>query len=248
MPASVRPRCSGVIALRGQRAVDVDQVLHAADLGAEDDLVVREAVTLGGSGRFDGARHDGVQRDFAGVLGLGQRGVLVHHAGEQRRIERAPVHADAHRLVVLDGHFDHGAEIVVGLAADIDVAGIDAVLGQRARAFRILLEQDVAVVVEVADDGHADAELVERVDDLRHGGGGLLGVHGDAHQFGAGARQRHHLVDGGRHVGRIGVGHRLHDDRMIAADLDTSDVHHYRLAAGFYSHRFLPAIAPPWEL
>ena len=30
-----------IIAAAGQRAVDVDQVLHAADFGAEDDLVVR---------------------------------------------------------------------------------------------------------------------------------------------------------------------------------------------------------------
>jgi hypothetical protein len=87
--------------------------------------------------------------------------VLVHHAREQRLVERAPVHADAHRLAVLDGHFDHGAEIVVVLLADVDVAGIDAVLGQRARALGILLQQDVAVVMEVADDGHAHAELVE---------------------------------------------------------------------------------------
>ena len=36
------------------------------------------------------------------------------------------------------------------------------------------LQQDVAVVMEVADDGHAHAELVEAVDDLGHGRGGLL--------------------------------------------------------------------------
>ena len=105
-----------------------------------------------------GARHHGVQRDVARVLGLRQQRVLVHHAREQRRIERAPVDADAHRLAILDGHFDHGAEVVVRLAADIRVAGIDAVLGERARALRIFLEQQVAVVVEVADDRHRHAE------------------------------------------------------------------------------------------
>ena len=97
--------------------------------------------------------------------------VLVHHAREQRAVERAPVHADAHRLAVFDGGFDHGAEIVVVLFADVDVAGIDAVFGQRARACGILLQQQMAVVVEVADDGHAHAELVQRIDDLRDGRG-----------------------------------------------------------------------------
>ena len=47
-----------------------------------------------------------------------------------------------------------------------DVAGIDAVLGQRPRALRILLQQEVAVVVEVADDRNAHAVLVELLDDL----------------------------------------------------------------------------------
>ncbi len=171
-------------------------------------------------------------------LGSGSLRVLVHHAGQQHGIERPPVDADAHRLAVLDGHFDHGAEIVVGLAADVEVAGIDAVLGQRAGALRILLQKDVAVIVEVADDGDAHAELLQRIDDPGHRGGGLLGIHGDAHQFRAGARQRHHLVDGGRRVGGIGVGHGLHDDGMVAPDLDTSNVHHGRLPAGFYSHWF----------
>ena len=44
----------------------------------------------------------------------------------------------------------------------------------------------MAVVVEVADDGHAHAELVQGLDDLGHRGGGLVGVDGDAHQLGAG--------------------------------------------------------------
>ena len=77
--------------------------------------------------------------------------------GEQRLVERSPVHADAHRLLVLDRNLDHGAEIVVVLASDADVAGIDAVLGQRPGALGILLQQDVSVVVEVADDGDAHA-------------------------------------------------------------------------------------------
>jgi len=52
------------------------------------------------------------------------------------------------------------------LLADVDVAGIDAVLGEGACAVGILLEKEMAVVVEVADDGDADAEFVERVDDF----------------------------------------------------------------------------------
>ena len=38
--------------------------------------------------------------------------------------------------------------------------------------------------MEVADDGNADALLVEFLDDGRDGGGRIFVVHGDAHQFG----------------------------------------------------------------
>src|ERR1035437_7480125 len=120
----------------------------------KEDITIRQLVVR----RLERARHHGVQRDVARVLGLRQQRILVHHPREQRRIERAPVDADAHRLPVLDGHFDHGAEIVVGLAADIRVARVHAVLVQRARAPRVFLQQQVAVVVEVADDRYGDAK------------------------------------------------------------------------------------------
>ena len=37
-----------IIALRGQLAIDRDQILDAADLGAQDDLVAAKPVALGG--------------------------------------------------------------------------------------------------------------------------------------------------------------------------------------------------------
>ena len=66
--------------------------------------------------------------------------------------------------------------------------------------------------MEVADDRHADAQLRDALLDLRHGGGRLVAVDGDAHQFGAGAGERRDLPRGAFDVGRVGVGHRLHDD------------------------------------
>ena len=225
-----------VVALGGQHAIDHDQILHAADLGAEDDFVAAEAVAFGGLRGQEGADDDGVQRDFHGVQRFGQARVFVHHAREQGLIERAPVDADAHRAVVFDGGFDHDAEIVVVLLADVDVAGIDAVFGQGARAVGIFLQQQVAVVMEVADDGHADAELVERVDDFRDGLGGGFGVDGDAHQFGAGVRQRHHLIDGGGGVGGVGIGHGLDHDGVVAAHPDIADFDGHRSAPGKCSH------------
>ena len=46
--------------------------------------------------------------------------------------------------------------------------GLMRYFGQSAGAVRIFLEQQMAVVVKVADDGHAHAELFERGGNLRH--------------------------------------------------------------------------------
>jgi hypothetical protein len=90
---------------------------------------------------------------------------------------------------MLDGDFDHGAEVVVVLAADGDVAGIDAVLGERLGAGGILGSSLVAVVVEVADDGRVDAALGRPSTMCGNGGGGVVVVDRDADELGAGARE-----------------------------------------------------------
>ena len=105
-----------------------------------------------------------------------------------------------------------------------------------ARALGEFLQQQVAVVVEIADARHGDAESGAGIHDPRDRGGGGFGVHGDANQFRPGARQRHHLVDGGGHVGGIGVGHRLDDDGIRSPDFDAPHVGDYRPAARSYCH------------
>ena len=92
-------------------------------------------------------------------------------------------------------------------------------------------EQLVADVVEVADQRHVDAALVEAFADVRHGRRGFVAVDRDAHELGAGAGKRCHLRDRALHVGGIGIGHRLHDDRRTAADLHAADDHRHADAA-----------------
>ncbi len=212
-----------VLAARGQDRVDVEQVLHAADLGAEDDLIFAQSVPFRGLGRVERADDHRFHGDVARVERFGQAAVLIHHLGEQRLVERAPVHADAYRLLVLDGDLDHGAEVLVVLLADGAVAGVDAVLGERFGAIRIFLEQQVAVVMEVADDGRLEAEFVETLNDMRHRFSGFVIVDGHADQFGAGAGQRRNLLDGTGDVSGVGVGHRLHHDRCSRAHAHAAD-------------------------
>ncbi len=85
--------------------------------------------------------------------------VLVHDARQQRLIEAAPVHADAHRLAVAAGDLDQLRELLVAPGTFADVARIDAQLVQRFGARRIVGEQLVAVEMEIADQRHVRIHL-----------------------------------------------------------------------------------------
>ena len=95
----------------------------------------------------------------------------------------------------------------------------------------MLGEQLVADVVEIADDRHRHADLEQALLDVRHGGGGLVAVDRDAHDLGTGGRQRRDLADGPVDIGRVGVGHRLDDDRGAAAHEYAAHVDRHRSAA-----------------
>ena len=77
--------------------------------------------------------------------------------------------------------------------------------------------------MEIADDGNADALLVELLDNGRDCGSGLFVVHGYANQFRAGAGQGCDLLDGRGDVRCIGIRHRLHHNRCIAAHAHAID-------------------------
>lgn len=128
---------------------------------------------------------------------------------------------------MLDGDLDHGAEVVVVLAADGAVAGVDTVLGEGFGAVGIFGEEEVAVVVEVADDGGVPALFGKAFDDVGDGFGGIVVVDGDADHLGAGAGEGGDLLDGGFDVGCVGVRHGLDDDGIAGADVDSSDVDRY---------------------
>ena len=124
---------------------------------------------------------------------------------------------------MLGGDFDHGAEVVVVLASDAGVAGIDAVLGEAFGATGIFGEQEVSVVVEVSDDGRAEALFGEALDDVGNGFGGVIIVDGDADDFASGAGESGDLLYGAGNVGSVGVGHGLHHDWGITAHADSGD-------------------------
>ena len=131
-----------------------------------------------------------------------------------------------------DRHFDDGAELPVLLFLEADIARVDAVFGQRLGAGRMIGQQLVADIVEVADQRDIDAEPQQPFTNARNGGGRFIAVDRDAHQFGAGAMQGRDLRHRAINVGRIGVGHGLHHDRRAAADGHAADIDADRMPAG----------------
>jgi len=226
-----------ILAARRQRAIHIDQILHAADLGAQNNLIRTQPILLRQLRGFERAHHHRFHGHFARVFRLRQARIFVHHARQQRLVERSPIYTNAHRALILHCDFNHDAEVVIILAADAHVAGIDAVLRQALGATRVLRQQKVSVVMEVADDRDARAQLVESLDDVGHSLGGLVSVDSHADHFAARPRQVGNLLDSSRDIRRVGVGHRLHHYWCITADSHSADGGGDSLPASHFSHR-----------
>ena len=202
-----------IVAATSEPFVHFDEIGNVRHLGRDQDAIVAKPRLFGEFGRAErGCQH----RLDVDVLGSARRTdprILVHHEREKILIQRSPVHANAHRLVVLDGDLDDGAKVLVAPLAT-DISRIDAILRERPGAFRKLREQQVPVVVEVPDDRNGDTHRGETRNDLRDRCRRFLGVDRDANDLRAGRRERGHLDRGAGRVGGVGVRHRLHDHRM----------------------------------
>ena len=90
--------------------------------------------------------------------------------------------------------------------------------------------------MEVADDRDVDALVGDAARDLRHRRGRVLVVYGDADDLRAGAREGDDLLGRRARVGGVGVGHRLHHDRVRRADRHVADPGRHGRAAGPEDH------------
>ena len=186
-----------------------------------------EADLLGPRGREEGRLHHRLAGDRARLeRPLGARRSRSIRRGQELLVERAPVGADAHGLAVPDRRARRSAPNCRSfLSLKPTLPGLIRYLASASRAGRMVGQELVADIVEVADERDVDAEAVEPLADLRHRGRRLVPVDRDADELGAGAGERRDLRHRGVDIGRVGVGHRLHDDRRAAADRHGSDAH-----------------------
>gem|GEM_PF-6715667 len=214
-----------------QHRIDSDQILHLTDLGRQNDLVASKANLFRKIGGNQGRLHDGLAHDFLRAQWCACILIAVHQRGQKLLIERTPVHADTDRLVVTDRHFDDIGELLVLLVLETDIARIDAIFRKRFRAGRMICEQLVADIMKVADQRHVMSQTLQPFTNFRHGSSGFIAIHRNAHNLGPCAVQGCDLRDGGIHIRRIRIGHRLHDNGRTAADDNATDANTNRLAA-----------------
>ncbi len=180
---------------------------------------------------LEGGEDHALVDDFFGVLAEIFVGVLLHFGHDELLIERAAVDADADRFSIIDCDFTNRRELLIAALTGADVAGIDAVLVERFGAVGILGEENVAVVMEVADDGDVAARVEEALLDFGNGGRGFRDIDSPANDFRTGFGELQRLFERGCDVGGVRVSHGLDDDGRAAADLNVADFYAIGFAA-----------------
>src|SRR5215469_95637 len=213
----------GLAGFARQIAIDGNQVARARGFAGDDDLVGAQTRFEGKFGGFERGKHHTFVNDFFRLFAKILVGILLHFAHHQLLIEGTAIHTDAHGLAVIDGHFADGGELLVTTLSGAHISGIDAVLVERLGACGVFGQQHVAVVVEVADDGHVATGVEQPLLDERHRFGGFRNVDGPADDFRAGFGEFDALPEGSIDVGRVGIGHGLDDNGSAAADLNVAD-------------------------
>ncbi len=217
-----QPEMDGLSAALCQLAADGDEVLGLAAFARQHDARLGQAGLEGAFRRLQGGGGHAPVEHRLRRQRLRRGGVVGEHALQQFLVQGAGVHADAHRLVQVPGHRANLGEARVVCVAFAHVAGVDAVFVQRLGACRMVAQQRVSVVMEIADKGRIAPGVANAGRDLRNGPGRFGRVHGHAHQLRARFDQFQGLRGCGANIGGGRIGHGLYRDRCAAADLQGS--------------------------
>ena len=118
----------------------------------------------------------------------------------------------------------HLGKLLVALVLEPHIARIDAILRQRLGARRVIGQKFVPDIMEIAHQRHVDPTQHQPVANMGNRCRSFVTIDGDAYDFRPRTRQRGDLGNRGLDVCRIGIGHRLHDDRGIAPHRYPADV------------------------
>ena len=213
-----------LLGLAREVAIDGDEVTRAGDLAGDDDLILAQARLERKLGRVHRGDHHALVQDLLGGPPETAVGVLLHLRHDELLVERAAIDADAHRLVVIDGDLADRGELLVAATARTDVARIDPVLVERCGAGWMPRQQQVAVVMKVADERRQASGVAHAPLDFGNRRRGLGKVHCHAHELGPRFGQLDALPGGGLRIRGVRHGHRLDEDGSASADHEVPDL------------------------
>ena len=228
-----------LVGARRELAIDRDEVERPRDLARDDDLVLAQSRLERELGRLEGREDHALVDDLLGRVPEVLVGVLLHLRHDELLVEGAAVDADAYGPGVVDRDLADRRELLVAPDTLPDISRVDAVLVEGPRAVGVLRQEDVPVVVEVADERSVGPGVEHALLDLGNGGRRLGDVDRDPDHLRAGASELDALGGGGLDVHRVGVRHRLDDHGGPAADHHLADPDtHGRVAFALIHGRF----------
>jgi hypothetical protein len=179
-----------VIAARGELAVDRDQVLHAADLGRQDDRSCAAGRSPRPRGAVERRKHHGLAHDLACVAGCGSC-AFSSISRASRSWSRLPQFTPMRTGLSLPaGDFDHGRRTARRACPRPTLPGLMRYLSSASAQAGYWLSSLWPLKWKSPISGTVTPSGIEPLADRRHGGGGLLAVDGDPHQLRTRARQR----------------------------------------------------------
>src|SRR5262249_25048805 len=126
-----------------------------------------------------------------------------------------------------------------------DIAWIDPVLVERFGAGRELREQEMSVVMKIADERRGDAGIAHALFNFGNRRGRFRRIHRHAHHVRSGGAELDALVCGRRRISRVGQRHRLNDDRRTATNLHAAHRYANSTMQLHNCHEFLMIASPP---
>ncbi len=212
-----------LIRLLREIAINFHQVVRARNLAGNNYLIFAQAAFEGQFRGLESGKDHALVDDFLRGLAEVAIGILLHLAHDEFLIQRTAIHADAHGFVVFARYVADGRELLVAPLAMAYVAGIDAVFIECGCAIGIFLQEHVAVVVKITNQGNVAAGVEQALLDFRDCCSGFRDIDGDANQLGSRLSQFEALLGGGSDVNGIRVRHGLHDYGRASANLDFAD-------------------------
>ena len=196
--------------------VHIKEIANVRCLRREQDAIVRQPGGLREFGRLRCRTNDRFDRDGACACRGGRCGVLLHQFRQEILVERPPVHTNAHRFAMVDRHLDDRLEVLVAVLAP-HVARIDSILGEEFCCLRVRGKQLMAVVVKVPNDWRREPIIRQSLHDLGDCCSRCIIVHRNSYDLTSSACEVSNLCRGAGSIRGVGVGHRLHHDRVGGA-------------------------------